>query len=149
MDTSKILCPGRVKGAFCTFPNFCDSTRQFKEWSTGARAAASQAKDNGWKQSIHRAWAGTQCHPHCSGATEGWCGIGKLPGKHFWLLFPCQDIKLLDLKHIPQFYPQLKQAMQTLLSQVQLNKKNLDTEKPQDEKLTGNIQEACSFWIKI
>lgn len=39
MDASKILCPGRVKGAFCTFPNFCASTRQLKEWSNGARTS--------------------------------------------------------------------------------------------------------------
>lgn len=68
-----------------------------------------------------------------------------LPGKHFWLLFLCEDIKLLDLKDIPQFYPQLKQATKTLISQVQLNKKDFGTEKSQDEKLMVNTLETCSF----
>lgn len=66
-----------------------------------------------------------------------------LPGKHFRLLFLSQDIKLLDLKHIPQFYPQLKQATETLMSQAQQNKKDLGTEKSQDKndsKCTGGLQ---------
>lgn len=68
-----------------------------------------------------------------------------LPGEHFCLSFLCQDIKPLDLKHIPQFYPQLEQATETLIRQVQLNKKDLATEKSQDEKLTVNTKEDCSF----
>lgn len=50
-------------------------------------------------QCIHRAWTGTNCHPHCSVGREGCSGIGMLSDEQFLLLFLSHGINSLSQAH--------------------------------------------------